>query len=292
MRKIFLFLVCPIFLVACNSSTDSLFADNSEFYKVNLDNNVYYFSYPSGSTLKAAAEGGSLIFENCNLNFGEVSQEDLYLPDDKLKRNIRKEGIRSYSAWFNGELPVLYAGLVTDVGFGFWIYDVKGIKEQCVDLIDALTKSFTDILDYVNERFGFALKLPEDFKVDYLDDEQGLVLKKWVEPPPNENLKDPDFPHKIEMYFIPFENFKGYDDIGEFISKEYAGYTIEMVDYPDFSGAYVDESVGTGVEAIRHFFKVGDDKKIIYEAYLKVPSKYYGEGKVIFENVVKTLRFL
>ncbi len=64
-----------------------------------------------------------------------------------------------------------------------------------------------------------------------------------------------------------------------------------MADYPDFSGVYVDESLGTGVEAIRHFFKMGDSKDIIYEAYLKVPSKYYGEGKIIFEDLIKTLEF-
>ena len=209
-------------------------------------------------------DGGSLVFEDCNLNFGRVSESDLYLPGDKLKRNVRKEGNMVYSAWFNGDSPVLYAGLITDPGYGFWIYDVKGIKKSCVELIDSLTSSFTDKLSYINGRFDFALKLPDDFKVDYLDDEQGLVLKKWVEPPVSENLKDPDFPHKIEISFVPFENFNDYNDIGEFISKEYSGYTIEMADYPGFSGIYVDESLGTGVEAIRHFFKMGDDGDIIY----------------------------
>lgn len=143
-------------------------------------------------------------------------------------------------------------------------------------------------LPYENEKYSFGLKeFPKDFEVIKLENDAGIVFKKFVNPPPSENLKDPSFDYTAEIYVMPFENIEDYESISDLVGKKYAGYTFEFADYGEFSGYYVNE--GVVLNAVSHFYAMSKDGGIIYEAYLKVPSKYYAAQKETFENMVKSM---
>ncbi len=147
-----------------------------------------------------------------------------------------------------------------------------------------------DNLVYTNKRFSFGIKqFPKDFEVEYLNDDAGLIFKKAVVPPPSGNPKDPSFNYTAEIYVTPSENFEDLDSVGDFIGKKYSGYTFEFADYENFSGYYVNE--GVMLNAVSHFFTFGKGNDVIYEIYLKVPSKYYSAQKDGFEKLVKDVVF-
>lgn len=145
-------------------------------------------------------------------------------------------------------------------------------------------------LPYKNKKHAFGLKeFPKNFEVEQLENDAGIVFKKWVEPPPSKNLKDPSFNYAAEIYVMPFENIENYESISDLVGKKYAGYTFEFADYGKFNGYYVNE--GRALNAISHFYAMSGDGETVYEIYLQVPGKYYAEQKEIFENLVKNMVF-
>lgn len=143
-------------------------------------------------------------------------------------------------------------------------------------------------LPYENNKYSFGLKeFPKDFEVEKLENDAGIIFKKWVEPPPSINLKDPSFNYTAEIYVMPFENIEGFESISDLVGKKYAGYTFEFADYGEFNGYYVNE--GVVLNAVSHFYSMSKDGETIYEAYLKAPSKYYAAQKETFENMVRNM---
>lgn len=144
---------------------------------------------------------------------------------------------------------------------------------------------------YESEKYSFGLRtFPKDFKAKYLSDEVGVVFEKFAVPPKNPNKKDPYENYTAQIYVVPFENIENYKDLNDFISKKYNGYTFQFADYGTISGFYVND--GVYVEATVHFFAMSKDKNIIYDAYLKLPSRYYLLEKDVFENLMKNMVLL
>lgn len=142
--------------------------------------------------------------------------------------------------------------------------------------------------DYVNEKFSFGLNLPDEFDVENL--ENGLLLQKWFDPPDPKIIdpkkKDMYVSYKLEIVFLPFDNFENYPNLAEYIAEKYPGYVIEFAN----DGYFVDE--GLGADAIRHFFRMSDNKKVIYEAYMRVPSFHYGTHKELFDELALSMEIL
>lgn len=148
--------------------------------------------------------------------------------------------------------------------------------------------SETPQYDYINDKFSFGLNLPDEFDVGNL--ENGLLLQKWFDPPDPKYIdpkkKDMYVSYKLEIVFLPFENFENYPNLAEYIAEKYPGYVIEFAS----DGYFVDE--GSGADAIRHFFRMSDDKKVIYEVYMRVPSFHYGTHKELFDELALSMEIL
>lgn len=143
---------------------------------------------------------------------------------------------------------------------------------------------------YKNDKYGFALKvLPKDYEVKYVDPMAGIVFKKDVIPPKSTNLHDPAFNYTAEIFAFASDNIENYTDLNDFISKKFSGYTFRFVDYGTFSGYYVQETVF--LDASSHFYTMNKNNSILYDVYLKVPSKYYKAQQDVFENMVKNMQF-
>lgn len=141
---------------------------------------------------------------------------------------------------------------------------------------------------YESEKYDFGLRaFPKDYKVKYLNDDVGVVFEKFTIPPVNPNKKDPYENYMVQIYITPFENIQDYKDLNDFISKKYQGFTFQFADYGSISGFYVND--GVYVDATVHFFAMSKDKSIIYDAYMKLPSKYYLLEKDVFENLIKNM---
>lgn len=142
--------------------------------------------------------------------------------------------------------------------------------------------------DYVNEKFSFGLNLPEGLSAENL--ENGLLLQEWFDPEDPKIIdpkkKDMYINYKLEIVFLPFENFENYPNLAEYIAEKYPGYVIEFAS----DGYFVDE--GSGADAIRHFFRMSDNRKIIYEAYMRVPSFHYGRHKELFDELALSMEIL
>ena len=73
----------------------------------------------------------------------------------------------------------------------------------------------------------------------------------------------------------------------EYIAVNYAGYSLQFVEYDKVEGFYIDE--GLGQDAIRHFYTLNRDKDAVIEAYLQLKSSYYNDHKDQFESLVSTI---
>lgn len=132
--------------------------------------------------------------------------------------------------------------------------------------------------DYVNNKFSFALNFPEGYEIEYLENDSGVLIKKGFE---YEDSKKGIIKYKVEVVVLPFDNLLEFENLSEFIVSQYFDYSVEFKE----NGVFVDE--GSGSDAIRHFFWLSDDKKIIYEAYLRCPSVRYNEHKEFFDKIVE-----
>jgi len=146
----------------------------------------------------------------------------------------------------------------------------------------AVEEERTPIVDenfFVNEKYGLKIPKLENFVAEEIED--GVIFKR---PNVAERIYQ-GFPERekytVEIGVVAEENLLGYADLGDFLNKEYEGYSFEF----SGSGVYVDEYSGT--DSIHNFFVMNADGALIYRAYLKVPSYFYGIHKEGFESFVK-----
>ena len=84
---------------------------------------------------------------------------------------------------------------------------------------------------------------------------------------------------------MPIQDIDETFDLAGYIGKKYPGYSMETAVFNGRTGFFVDESSGN--EAIRHFFIMNEKIGIIYEAYMKVPTKNYSDHKLFFDKFVE-----
>ena len=176
--------------------------------------------------------------------------------------------------------------------------------KQPVSVLDVTTKAVSAKADmqvspvaekpnfvYESQKYSFGLRIfPKDYKVKYLSDDVGVVFEKFTVPPKNPNKRDPYDNYTTQIYVAPFGNVDNYKDLNDFISKKYNGYTLQFADYGTINGCYVND--GVYISATVHFFAMSKDKSIIYDIYMKLPSKYYLLEKDVFENFIKNMVLL
>lgn len=270
--------------------------EKQSFNKINLGGKDYYFNYPAAAQIRSVENEGDFYFSSISNclgvdfgNLGVMTQKLLQREDLKdVQQNNQVYDDSKYFSWYLGSEMVLYGKTYVDPDFGFWAFDDAKDISACASYVDASFESLTDELNYINDKYRFSLKLPDDYRVQYL--ENGLVLKKDVGADPEYDIDDPMgslAPYTIEIVFMPFENLTEYQNLNDYISFKYSGYSLEGADYDNVSGYYVDE--GSGESAVRHFFTMNKDGTMIYEAYLKLPSFRYGRHAEEFEAVVKSL---
>jgi hypothetical protein len=287
MKNIFYFLSFIFLFSACSSSLPDFAFSSSNFYKLNLsDDSSFFIEYPKFAIVEENAGNGTLLYGDCSINFSAKSSP-LYIEfhDLSLEYDVNSKSIASvdYEAWFRSDILSAYLAVLNDFDYAFWVYDEISDVSSCIPLLEFLAEHFTDRPMYVNDKYSFAVELISDYKLDYLADDGGLIMKRWVE---EEGVS----PYALEIMLTAYPNSMGYLDLSDLLIKKYAGYETEFVQFDSFSGFFVNE--GAEPDAIIRFFTMSDDASIVYESYLKVPSIHYGQYKEFFGDFLKTMQFL
>ncbi len=291
MKKIFISFILLIgFLFSgCGQFNKTIIFDKIDFYKDEITDEEYYFSYPLGAEV---VDDSYFVYEGCKVYFGMVvpmiSNEDVY-----DIRNYKENGVSYRALYMDNVLEYYYASPeVEDILYTFVAFDEEIGVSQCTELVNFVAESFTKDPAYYNDQFGFKIDILPDYKMEDLPSGEGILMKKNVD---KEICKDektgeefPCNPYFIEISVFASNNIMKYKDVSDFVSKKYEGYSIEFLDNNGINGIYVDE--GNGKEAIRHFFMMSKDKEILYEALLKVPSVYYTKHKEEFDALVRSIR--
>ncbi len=290
-----------LFFVACSGEATQLDTKKVS-YKVMLGAKTYQFFYPEKGLAVANGNEGNIDLSAYNLDclgvdFGDVStfKSEISVRSDMKEVKIANssDGDMIFESWFVNDELVFYSKYLVEKSFGFFAFDNGKDVSACIAIVDEVAASFSSDLAYVNDEYGFRVKIPPDLKVEYL--ENGVLLKKWVEPKAPQPVADDvevnvldlnPVGYKVEIIVWPVLNPNPDEDLAIFIGKKYPGYTIEAKDYAAFSGYFVDESSKT-LDAVRHFFAMSKDREIIYEAFMTLPSQNYDENKKFFDEFVE-----
>jgi len=284
-RLIFLVLSLLVF-TACTSVAPPLTWDSSGFYEIDRGEGIpnYYFQYPEGSNVNSAGIMGTASYQGCTVNF-----HDHIAPDLSVDMEVKSAEINGQKreSWFKNNVLVLYSGYGNE-NFVFWVYEEGKDMSHCIDLVDKLSQSFTDRPYYQNDRFGFRVGILADFDLTYMPSGEGIIMKKDVVLNVSESEdegEEGEFirSYPVEMSVFGWENVMNYENMAVFISDKYSGYSVEFAG----NGVFVNE--GDDGNAIRRYFVMSEDKKNMFEAYLKVNSKNYSEHKGVFDEYIWTI---
>lgn len=263
--------------------------------KVDFKADEYTFLYPEKGKVSLVKGEGSIDFSaygnySCSvIDFGDVEQikSDLLKATEASSVEISKLDNEDtfFESWYLDSDLVFYSKFLSEDGFGFWAFDDFNSVVSCMPFVDEVFDSLSSDLEYVNEDFGFSVKIPKNFKVEYL--ENGILLKRWIEPSPVEDTGKDEESYKLEIVVWPIGHPDTEEELSTYIGQKYPGYSIDAEDFVGFSGFFVDESA-KNLDAIRHFFAMNRAKDVIYEIYMTVPGQNYDENKEFFDDFIKS----
>ncbi|MFH1534089.1 MAG: hypothetical protein ABID64_04100 [Nitrospirota bacterium] len=291
--KKFLYILSLFVFSSCISGGGYVTFDKCEFYEISREDSevIYYISYPQAGSIEEGDGVLTMDYLNCSVEFGEGLN---YKPDpnDFIEIKTHEGNGVSYQAWYKEDLLVRYGGSLANYDYKFWLSDFEGGVSDCILVLETMAESFTDTPFYHNKDYGFKIDLLPDYKMEYLPSGEGVLMKKWVE----ENMCTDEFGeeyecgYKVEIYVFASENVMGYQNLAEFLANKYSGYSAEFVNFGEDAGVFIDE--GSGEDAIRHYFMMGEGTGVVYEAYLKVPSVNYSAHKEEFDELVVSFEIL
>ncbi|MBT4917760.1 hypothetical protein HN709_04370 [Candidatus Peregrinibacteria bacterium] len=285
MKRLVLLILSVFVFTACVSTAGpSLVWGSSEFYEIDRGEGIpnYYFQYPDGADVNSAGLMGTASYQGCTANFYD---HITLTPFEDVEIKIADIEEKKRESWFRNNMLVMYAGYGSD-DFVFWVYEDGKDMGRCIDLVDKLAGSFTNMPYYQNDKFGFKVGVLADYALDYMPSGEGITMTRDIavkveEAEGGEEEVLTSYP--LEIAVFGWNNVMKYENMAEFIADKYAGFSVEFVG----EGVFVNE--GSGDDAIRRYFAMNDDKTVMFESYLKVNSKNYSEHKTIFDEFVRSI---
>lgn len=151
---------------------------------------------------------------------------------------------------------------------------------------------------YYNEEFSFGAAILPNFNVEYLEENEGMVMKRTVAgeelkkiyeaewehwPMGSKNVPDEN-PYDVEIGITAMKNLLEYEDMGAYLKSECADCTLEF----SGDGVFVNEDRLNFAERV--YLVMSDDKSVIYRAYLRLPRHRYMYHQKGFDEWVKSIR--
>lgn len=296
----FKILVCiSLLLTSCGGFSVSVEKnvewEKSKMYEVRdctMEGNCF-FQYPSSANL--VEKDGRVIISNdeCDVYFGVATPERRGIYAIKISDSDGKNS----ESWLLENILIGYFVVAGDSNYKFWVYEGGDDMSECVGFVDQIADSFTDRPTYYNERFSFTTAILPNFRVEYLQDENGVVMKRTVAGEELKKIVDAEWeywptgtktlpdenPYDVEIGITVMENLLGYEDLGAYLKAECSDCTLEFYG----NGVFVGEDKRNFSERV--YLMMSDDKKHLYRAYLRIPSpryKYHVKG---FDEWVKTI---
>lgn len=277
MKKIYFLFVVAFVFSACGGEIIPEYEEDLATHEFVINGDEYYFLYPERAVI--VGERIEFFDDDCEVvNFGNFEKlkslikgredlEEVYLNIG----SIRGGGVET---WKLDDAVILYGKSMVEKNFGIWAFrdanDISGCKLHVDNIFDSLT----DKVSHMRGEYGFDIYLPEAFNVEYF--EHGVFLTRDVGD------------YHIGIGVKSFKNESEHRVIGDYVSAEYPGYSVEYVEFDNLSGYYVDEAIEE--EAIRHFFTMSKNGATVYEVYLRVPSVWFSDHLEEFEAIARTFR--
>lgn len=286
MKNFICFLSFVFLFSSCASSMSDFTSSSLSFYKLDFpDGASFFIEYPKSAIVEEDGGEGTLLYDSCTIKFSSKSSsmyKDFYDLSVGYDVNAKSAASVDYEAWFKSDALSAYLAVLNDFDYAFWVYGEGSDVSSCTPLVDFLAEHFTDRPMYVNDKYFFAVEIISDYKLDYLADDGGLIMKRWVE-------EDGISPYAVEIMLTAYSNSMDYLDLSDLLIKKYADYDSEFVEFENVSGFFVNDVADS--YAIIRFFTMSDDASIVYESYLKIPSIYYGKYESFFRDFLKTIQF-
>jgi hypothetical protein len=287
--KKYLILIFCLALSACSAPSADFQPEKTEFQKVSAGGENHYFRYPQSSLIvnESNAADAYLSHDGCQIYF--ASDDDNYADDrEAIDTKATSRDGRNLESRFLNDILISYAIIHRNPYFVFYVYRGDNDVSDCIPLVKELAETFTDELVYVNEEYDFEVVLLDDYKVTYLPSDEGVLLKRWTEYEEEVEGEMVMTGYNVELTMTAGENFMGYEDLAALIQADYAGFTIDFVDYVGVSGVYVDE--GSDKVARRHFYALSTDGDVLYHGQMRVPGKHYNAHGNDFEQFMHGVR--
>lgn len=303
LKKVFVFLFLGVLLVGCGKVVQPFSWQKSKIFKVefaveNVEGGqvveggseplakTFYFEYPAEAQVSGTAENGQLVYQNCVLHFGDEEVKELMVEYDSSsysEKKIVEKVAHVYRQ--NDDRIILYVIETTKFmpHYYFWLDREGGAGTICHDFAHKIADSFDDKPFYSNQKFGFRAAILPNFSVEYLNEGEGIVMRRGAEGEYQRMDKVYQENYTVEIGVKAFANTLNYPDLSAMVFKEFPDLSNQFVG----NAVYVDQ--GDATEAIRHYFMMSGDGSYIYEAYLKLPSVFYPRHAQGFEDFLKTI---
>jgi hypothetical protein len=264
-----------------------------EFKDCNVGGSCF-FNYPLSANISKQDDVILVSDGMCKVSLGLNSPEK----DSVYEAKVAGDFLFWFKKGENGEMVNVgkIAGF-DNTNYQFWLYDEGKDVSSCEYLIDQVTYSFTNRPTYLNNEFGFKAGILPGYKVEYLQDNMGMMMIRQVA---GQELKDiianewktwpggtksePDpLPYSVEIGIVASENLLGFKDLGEYVKSECADCSTEFLE----NGVFVNVQRRQFSERV--FLAISDNKKILYRAYLRLLShryKYHVKG---YDEWVQTI---
>ncbi|MFA6917352.1 MAG: hypothetical protein WC285_00745 [Candidatus Gracilibacteria bacterium] len=301
-RFAFGILACySVFLTACNgvfvSVPEQVVWEKTKLYEIKnctLDGSCF-FQYPSTADFSEKDNVATISSKTCDVYFGLAGLEK------KITYEVKTAGSgdQSRDSWWNGDVMAGYVIGFPKTDYKFWVYEDGDSISECVSFVDQIADSFTTKPVYYNEKFAFRTSVLPGFRVEYLQNDEGIVMRRtvsgeelkkivdaeWAHWPKGTKTLPDENPYDVEIGITAMENLLGYEDLGAYLKAECADCTVEFTK----NGVFVNEDKLNFAERV--YLVMSDDKNIIYRAYLRLPRYRYKYHEKGFSEWVKTIEF-
>lgn len=152
---------------------------------------------------------------------------------------------------------------------------------------------------YRSEKYSFQAKILENYKVEYLEGDEGFIMRRSVVGEELKKIYDLEFEnwpgsakegpdessYQVIIGISAMKNLMEYEDLGAYIKSECADCSLEF----SGNGVFVGEDKGSYSERV--YLAMSDNKNILYRGFLRLPPHRFKYHQKWFDEWANSIEF-